>query len=161
MIKKITSIIDTIQFLLFVSFVSISFLQVFFRYVLNNSLTWAEEINRYMFIWLVFLGSALCIQRRTHIGVDLLISNFKGLPKKVILTINDVLIIGLMLILFREGLAILPTLWMQYSSALGIPMAYIYASVPVGAALMGIYSLLDIWRIWYENETASTEGQVD
>lgn len=46
------------------------FMQVVYRYVLADSLSWSEELARYMFIWSVAMGSALALKTRSHIGVE-------------------------------------------------------------------------------------------
>src|SRR6266566_2085230 len=51
--------------------VLISFVAVVCRYVFNNSLTWSEELTRYMFIWVVFLGAAVSVRQRANIAIDL------------------------------------------------------------------------------------------
>ena len=50
--------------------VAIMFAQVMFRYTFNNSLSWSEEIAKFIFIWITFLGAALCFRDRKHLGVD-------------------------------------------------------------------------------------------
>ena len=45
-------------------------LQVFFRYVLEQPLSWSEELARYAFVWLSFLGAAMALGKRLHFGVD-------------------------------------------------------------------------------------------
>ena len=45
-------------------------LQVFFRYVLNNSLSWSEELARYLFIWMIYIGISLGVKMDKHICVD-------------------------------------------------------------------------------------------
>src|SRR5262245_1680277 len=52
--------------------VIICLIQVFCRYVLNNSLSWPEEMARWAFVWLVFVGSAMLTRRSGHIAIDLL-----------------------------------------------------------------------------------------
>lgn len=44
--------------------------QVFFRYALNNSLSWTEELSRYMFIWLIYIGISYGVKMDKHICVD-------------------------------------------------------------------------------------------
>ncbi|HOV38743.1 MAG TPA: TRAP transporter small permease [Spirochaetales bacterium] len=150
MVKKIVSFFDTVQFLLFVVFVGLSFIQVIFRYVLNNSIYWAEEVSRYMFIWLVFLGSALCTRRRNHIVMDIVSNELKGWTKKIVQILTNCILFFFMLVLVREGVRMLPTLWNQYSSALGIPMAFVYGAVPVGAVLTGFYLIIDTYLIFVD-----------
>jgi len=48
-------------------------LGVFFRYVLNASLTWYDEFASYMLVWLTFYGTVVADYRRRHIGFDLLV----------------------------------------------------------------------------------------
>src|SRR3990170_4887410 len=71
-IRKSIAVPDMILAAILGVIVIVMFLQVFFRYALNNSLTWNEEITRFLFIWLVFLGTALNIRDKWNIGVDLL-----------------------------------------------------------------------------------------
>ena len=45
--------------------------QVFLRYVFSFSLSWSEEVARYLMIWVAFLGGSLALQKGLHIGVEL------------------------------------------------------------------------------------------
>ncbi len=148
MIKKIVAVLDGINLVLFVSLSLLSFMGVFFRYVLNNSLTWAEEVTRYMFIWMTFLGCALCVRRRKHIVMDIVVSMLKGRPKKILSILNNLILFAFVVVLVREGVRMMPIMSMQTSTANGIPMSLIYGAVPVGAALMGFYLVLDCWLLW-------------
>ncbi|HSC71435.1 MAG TPA: TRAP transporter small permease, partial [Candidatus Methylomirabilis sp.] len=58
---------------LFCTMVVVTTLGVFFRYVLNNALPWAEEADRYLFIWLSFVGASITMRHKAHIAVDLLL----------------------------------------------------------------------------------------
>ena len=44
--------------------------QVFFRYVLNNSLSWSEELARYLFIWTIYIGISYGVKMDKHVAVD-------------------------------------------------------------------------------------------
>lgn len=56
------------------------FLQFFSRYVFNNSITWTEEIARYLLIVLAFTGSLVCIRKRSHIHLEVVLDR---LPDRV------------------------------------------------------------------------------
>ena len=58
--------------------VIIIFMQVIMRYFFNTSLTWSEELSRYIFIWQVWLGSSIAFVDNQHIRVDLIFSIFKS-----------------------------------------------------------------------------------
>lgn len=110
--------------------------QVFFRYVLNSSLSWSEELARYLSIWTIFLGVAIAFRRRAMIAIE---SITQLVPKKVgfILQTTALLlsfVFCIYLIIF--GVGMLETVSNQKSIALGIPMWIPYLSIPFGAVFM-------------------------
>ena len=50
--------------------------QVFSRYILNASLSWSEELTRYLFIWSAFISISYCIKKWISIKIDQLINVF-------------------------------------------------------------------------------------
>ena len=76
---------DWIAFVIFWSLAFIVFLQFFTRYVLNDSLSWTEEIARYGLMWIVFIGGAMVTRRNTHIAVELLSNVMKPGPLRAAL----------------------------------------------------------------------------
>ncbi len=68
-------------------------LQVFFRYAMNSPLYWSEEIARYAFVWLVFIGAAIASKRGAHIGVDYLVMHLPELPKNILAIIVNILVL--------------------------------------------------------------------
>lgn len=132
--------------------VIIMFAQVFFRYVLNNSLSWSEEIVRFLFIWLTFLGAALNIRDKWHIGVDFFITLLpKRWSHKVLLF--D-LIIMLIFLLFLVGGGFVWVYYAEgaYSSALGLPLHIIlYGALPVTSVLGCYYTIRRIRKKIHEN----------
>jgi TRAP-type C4-dicarboxylate transport system permease small subunit len=115
--------------------VAVTFLQVIFRYVLDSSLSWSEEFSRYAFIWAIFLGAGSVVRRGQHMAVEALRAVLPGRPRRFLeIGIGAVGII--FFILFGYTAVILTGNAMgQISTALGIPIAVVYASAPLGAAL--------------------------
>ena len=64
-------VVETVAAALLLSTVVIALIQVFCRYVLNNSLSWPEEMAKFAFVWFVFLGAAMVTRRSRHIVIDL------------------------------------------------------------------------------------------
>ncbi len=62
--------IDAPVFIVFWTLLIIVFIQFFSRYVLNSSLSWTEEIARYLLILLGFVGSVTCVRKRSHIYLE-------------------------------------------------------------------------------------------
>ena len=110
------------------------------RYFFNNPLEWAEEFSRYAFIWIVFLGAAVCTKHGRHIVIDGLAL---ALPERVrvsLAVLVDVLILALMTVLAYYGW-ILTIFTTQPTSTLHVPMSVVYVVVPASAVLIGLRSL--------------------
>lgn len=114
----------------------VGFLQVFFRYILNYSLSWTEEVGRYSFVWLTFVGAALCVQNEAHIGLDIFIRNFQKRIQFLFHMLVDIVTIAFLLFLIYQGSLIVQKTFTQVSAALHIPMSVFYFSIPLGALFM-------------------------
>ena len=112
--------------------------QVIWRYVFNNSLTWTEELSRYLFTWIIFLGAAVAIRDNSHIKVEFLVSRLPKRIRPALEVINTALIM-----LFLAFIAVAGFLWVKLNSgtrspALELPVNWVfYAALPV-AALLGL-----------------------
>lgn len=112
--------------------VILSFLQVLFRFVVNFSLSWTEELSRYIFILLVYNGVSLAIRENKHIRVEII---DMLLPKKMLKhlsTFNDIVILTLFGFISYGGVDIVRNAYdvKQVSPAIGIPMAIVYGIIP-------------------------------
>lgn len=108
-------------------------LQVFSRYVMGNAIAGTEEISRYSFVWLGFLGSAVCVQRWSNAHISVLNDLLKNRAKTIHSVLLCVMVIGCAAVLFIQGLNCVAITTKQLSSMLRIPMCYVYAAIPVGA----------------------------
>lgn len=107
--------------------------QVFFRYVLNASLSWTSEAARFMTIWIVFLGTSLSLRNKSLIAVEA-ITQF--IPHKLRLVFKiAVLMLSVVFALFLiiYGIQMAITVSDQKSVALDLPMWIPYLAVPLGA----------------------------
>ena len=83
--------IEALTALLFASFVVIVIVQVFCRYVLNDSLVWSEEITRFALYWMTMLTMALAADRRGHIVMDILETALGPIGRRRLLWVNAIL----------------------------------------------------------------------
>jgi TRAP-type transport system small permease protein len=113
-----------------------TFVAVIFRYVLNDSLIWAEELARYLFVWLTFLGSAIALRRGLHIGLDLLLNAFPPKGRRALETLITCLICAFLGFVLYASVMVVQVTMRQRSSALQIPMGLVYLAIPVGCSLM-------------------------
>ena len=77
--------------------------EVFFRYVLNASISWYDEFAGYLLVWVTFLGAVLALDRGRHIGFETLVERFPLLAQKVAMTIVYLLLITLQVVLVYYG----------------------------------------------------------
>lgn len=115
--------------------------QVWYRFILNNPLSWSEEAGRYLFVWISFIGAAAGVRYQVHLGIDLM---EKMLPEKAhraaVVIVNLIIQIFLLVIIYW-GFKILGIIKFQQSPSIHLSMRYPYMAVPVGAILMLINSL--------------------
>ena len=109
--------------------------QVFMRYALNSPLSWSEELARFSMVWLAMIGSALCARHGQHIALSDLVP-LRPRAKIVANALILVLVGGVLAILVYHSWDLVGRSARQTTSGLGVSMSYIYAAIPVGAALM-------------------------
>ena len=123
-------------------------LQVFMRYLFLFSLSWSEEVARYLMIWVSFLGASLALKYGFHIGVEFVINR---IPKKMRGWINLTAKLGVLLFLIYFTIGGFRLSWAvrdQDSPALLFSMAYAYLSAPVGGVFMIIQLLSLLVEDW-------------
>jgi|SRR5690625_3287473 TRAP-type C4-dicarboxylate transport system permease small subunit len=115
-------------------------LQVFMRHVMNSSLSWSEELARYCFIWLVYIGISYAVKKQRHIKVDVVLHILKEKQKIILGIIANLIFLGFSLLMIRYGYDVAQQLldFGQTSPALHFPMGLIYMATPVGFALTAI-----------------------
>jgi TRAP-type C4-dicarboxylate transport system permease small subunit len=119
-------------------------LAIIFRYGVDRPLIWTEEAQRYLMVWVAFLGSASCIGSGDHMAIDLL-SGF--LPpwaqrlRRILLLVLTAAYCG---ILVWKGIPLAIGNADQSAPATGIPMTYPYLAVGIGGALMLCAALVRI-----------------
>lgn len=133
--------------LLLVIMVVVVFLQVIFRFVLQASLPWSEELSRYVMVWIAFLGAAIGIRRKSHIGVEALVMLFPREWQRRAGFLVSILSAVFFAFLVQYGTLILKTVRFQLSPAMELSMAIPYGAILVGGALMFLYSLYNAFEI--------------
>lgn len=111
------------------------FIQIVMRYVFNHPLIWSEEMARYLFIWMAFIGVGYGIKYDLHIKMEAFLAIFPSKVQKVVIVLTEIVAIVFM------GLVLVPSIQFAVhtghvpSSAMGIPMYWVYSAFPVGLIL--------------------------
>lgn len=118
--------------------VIIVFAQVITRFVLKTPLAWSEEIARYMFIWLVWVGAAYATKENKNIKIDILSSKFTGTMKVFADIFTGALFIALMVFMLYTSGKVTYTVYASNSIATGshMPMWIAWFSLPLSMGLM-------------------------
>lgn len=132
--------------LFLIIFSSLTILQVFMRYVLNNPLSWSEELARYAFIWFVYISGSYAVKFQRHVRLTFIVNN---LPRPINLFFQLIaLLFWLAFLIFLDIYSIEAIRFLyhsgQASSANNIPMYILYLSVALGAILMTVRVLQHI-----------------
>ncbi|HLE42615.1 MAG TPA: TRAP transporter small permease subunit, partial [Methylomirabilota bacterium] len=118
---------------------AVVFVSVFFRYVLNDSLPWAEELSRFIFVYIAFLGAALAVERGSHLVVDVARELVPPAVQRLIRFLSDVLVATVLCFLVVEGGKLTSNSGWLKSTALSWPMSVFTFTVPLGTGLMLVY----------------------
>lgn len=125
---------------LLTSMTIILFIQVIARRVFNNSLVWSEELARYIFIWLVYLGISYGAKQLRHIKIEGALALFPKFLRPYVILLGSLLFLAYSVIIIYTGydLVLRQVALNQISPALGIPLSVIYAAPVVGFLFAGI-----------------------
>ena len=134
--RLLPQISEMIVIICFVAIVLATFLGVVSRYILEYSIPWADEIARYGFVWLVYIGMVVSLVRGQHVCVEILLLRYRGTLRIWMLNLIDLAGMALFGALLYGGVILMEMTYTQITPGLGISMSWVYAAVPIGAALM-------------------------
>jgi TRAP-type C4-dicarboxylate transport system permease small subunit len=115
--------------------------QVLFRYVLNYSLFWSEELARYLLVWLSFLGASVAYRRKAHPGIDILQKKMPDMLRKISRSTVHLASLTLFFVMFFFGCRFAYFVRLQISPALYLPKWIVFAIVPVSGLVLMIHCL--------------------
>lgn len=133
--------------LLMLGLVSAVTWQVASRYLLGDPSAWTEELARYLLIWIGLLGAAYAYRTRAHMGIDLLAQKVSPARQAALRVTSALAVLAFAApVMIVGGASLVQLTWelRQYSAALGLPMAVVYAAIPLSGAIIALYALLDI-----------------
>lgn len=115
-------------------------IQILFRYGLNNPLSWPEEIARTCFVWVAYLGVSKLVRERSFYAIDVFVLVLPATLRWLLAITVDILTLGIFgLILYTSWPVLMANA--NITTAIGMPVNLLYASLPVAAVLV-IFSLV-------------------
>ena len=132
------------------------FTNVVLRYAFNSGITVSEELSRWLFVWLTFLGAIVALNEGAHLGTDTLVSRLSVRGKKVCLVLGHVLMLWICWLMFQGSLDQVKVNWGTTSAAMETSMAIFYSCGVVFAVSGAVILLNHLWRL-VTNQLAESE----
>jgi TRAP-type C4-dicarboxylate transport system permease small subunit len=134
-------------------------LQVICRYILKYPLAWTEEVARYLMLWMAFTSASCVIKRWDNIYVDFLINLLKQKPRRVVIMLQKLVVLGLLIYSFYLCLTVFPKInASQTLATLNISMLWAQSSMIVGFLLAALQNIGVILNDLFMQDKFNREG---
>ena len=120
---------------------------VVLRYGFNSGITVSEEMSRWLFVWLTFLGALIGLREHAHLGTDALVARLGPRGKKACLFIGHVLMLLVCWMIFRGSLEQTRINWDVLAPSSGASMAWFYSVGVVFSISATLIVAVDLWRL--------------
>ncbi|OKO94244.1 TRAP-type C4-dicarboxylate transport system, small permease component [Geobacillus proteiniphilus] len=119
---------------------------VVLRYGFNSGITWSEEMSRFLFIWMSFLGAIGALKDNDHLGVDTLVRKLPTGAKRIVFVISNAIVLYVLYLLFDGSWKITLSSVGSRAPATGLSMAFIYGTGLVVSIGMGLIILVHLYQ---------------
>jgi TRAP-type C4-dicarboxylate transport system permease small subunit len=147
LIDKYCRLLSWLMVLFLALMVVMVFGNVVMRYGFNSGITLSEELSRWLFVWMTFLGGVVALNDRSHLGTDSLISRLPVAGRKLCLAASLALMLFICWLICRGAWEQVKINWDSTSAVMETSMGYFYASGLVFALLAAPILLLQLWRL--------------
>lgn len=147
LIDRFCRVLSGVMVLFLAAMVVMVFGNVVLRYGFNSGITISEELSRWLFVWMTFLGALVALRSHAHLGTDSLVSRLPVTGKKICLGLSHLLMLFLCAVMFRGA-------WQQTrinaettSAVMEASMAWFYTSGLFFAGFAFLFILNDFWKL--------------
>lgn len=140
-VDRVNKVMGYILTLLLAIMTAIIFWQVFSRFVVGSSLSWSEELSRFLMIFMIMIGASIALRHNELIAIEILLEKVENLSKKVVVITIHIISIVFFVILIKYGYSMAQSFSNQLAPGLGLSMKYIYLALPLGGVLLLLNSL--------------------
>lgn len=120
---------------------------VVLRYAFNSSIIVSEEMSRWLFVWITFLGAVIALREHGHLGTDVLVSRLPPLGKKLCLVAGHLVMLYICWLIFQGSLEQTRINSDVLAPSSQLPVGIVYAAGVVFAVLAALMLLLDLWLL--------------
>jgi TRAP-type C4-dicarboxylate transport system permease small subunit len=119
---------------------------VVLRYVANSGITVSEELSRWFFVWMTFLGAVVGLREHAHLGTDMLIGRLGRNGKRACLAVSQLLMLWVTWLIFSGSLEQARINWTVEAPVSELSMAWLSGVGVVFALLTAPMLMVDLWR---------------
>lgn len=158
--RALDAVIQPTVFLGMAALIGVITLQIVSR-VFFTAVGWTEEVARFLLIWITFLGATLAYQRGRHIAVTFIVDALPLRPAQLARIAAALVALGFLVALIVIGYRYMQVQSFQRSASLRLSMTYVYAVIPLSAAIMAWYALVDVVELIVKGPRAGGPGSDD
>lgn len=145
--RIVTKLTEAVLAALLLGMVLMVFGNVVLRYAFNSGISVSEELSRFFFVWLTFIGAVLAAHEGAHLGVDMLLTRLSRKGRIACLVVCELLTLTVCAMLFWGTLRQHEINATNAAPITGIPMSWIFGLAYFTAAGMGLHALAKLWRL--------------
>ena len=120
---------------------------VVLRYAFNTGITISDEMSRYFFIWLTYIGAMVAMREKGHLGVDTLVKHLGLSGKKVCLFLSEAIMLGCNVLFFIGTFKMHDLQVTNISPVVGMSMIWVFGIGYIVAVVMGIMNVNVIYKL--------------
>lgn len=124
--RAVFGFLDLLLALLIASMALMVFVNVVLRYLWNSGLPLSDELSRFAFVWLTFIGAVVVYHHRQHMGMETLVAQMGPRGRRVLMGISDLVILGCAVVLTHGTWKQLPINASMSAPVSGLSMAWVY-----------------------------------
>lgn len=147
LVDRLCQLLSFVMVLFLAAMVLMVFGNVVLRYGFNSGITVSEELSRWLFVWMTFLGALVALRTHGHLGTDSLVSRLPVQGRKVCLGITHLLMLYLCWLMFRGAWAQTVINYGTTSAVMEASMAWFYSSGLFFSVLAFVFILNEFWKL--------------
>lgn len=124
---------------------------VVLRYAFNSGITWSEEMARFLFIWMIFLGAIPALKNNEHLGIDMFVKRLPAKGRKIAYVISNLLILYSLVLVADGGWKLVLINLSSTAPATGLPLYYVSGVILVMSICMAAIVLFNLYRVLFTN----------
>ena len=120
---------------------------VFLRYGFNSGITLSEELSRWLFVWMTFLGAIVALRSHEHLGTDMLVGRLGPFGQKICMGLSQLLMMLCCYLIFVGAYKQAVISWTSTSAVMEVSLSWVYFPGIIFAVLGGLLIALDFFKL--------------